>query len=61
MVGPGARRRLIAIFGVEPCFLLNAASFAAMLIALGRMEPARAATPRRAPAASRGQLRAALR
>ncbi|MGI8846508.1 MAG: MFS transporter [Thermoleophilaceae bacterium] len=49
MVGPAIAGVLIATVGVEPCFLLNAASFAAMLGALNRMEPAELAVTDRAP------------
>jgi MFS family permease len=60
IVGPGLAGVLIAVWGVEPCFALNALSFAAMLFALRRMEPG-ALQP--GPVASRepGAVRAALR
>ncbi len=49
MVGPAVAGVIIATLGVEPCFLLNAASFAAMLVALTRMEPADLNVADRAP------------
>ena len=60
MAGPAVAGVLIASVGVEPCFLLNAVSFAAMLTALALMAPAELSTP---PTATRerGALRAALR
>ena len=53
---------LIAGVGVEPCFALNALTFAAMIFALWRMDPAELRTPaaRRARARRRPR-RAALR
>ena len=38
MVGPALAGLLIATAGVEPCFMLNAATFAVMIVALSRME-----------------------
>src|SRR3954452_3295473 len=60
IVGPATAGAGIALLGVAPCFLLNALTFAAMLVALRRMEPGELAA---APVAARehGQLRAALR
>src|SRR4051794_23989297 len=60
IVGPATAGAVIALLGVAPCFLLNAVTFAAMLVALRRMEPAELVA---APVAARedGQLRAALR
>jgi MFS family permease len=60
IVGPATAGAVIALLGVAPCFLLNALTFAAMLVALRRMEPGELAA---APVAARenGQLRAALR
>jgi len=60
LVGPAVAGVVIATAGVGPCFLLNAVSFAAMLIALRRMEPAALDRPRPVPR-ERGALRAALR
>jgi MFS family permease len=60
IAGPALAALVIALFGVGPCFAINALSFAAMFVALRRMNP-RDLQP--APAASRepGQLRAAVR
>jgi MFS family permease len=41
IVGPAAAGALIATVGVAPCFLLNAATFAAMIVALRGMDPER--------------------
>ena len=60
MVGPALAGVLIATGGVAPCFLLNALSFAAMIVALRRMAPGELDTPARA-AREPGALRAALR
>jgi MFS family permease len=38
--GPAAAGAMIALFGVGPCFLVNALSFAAMFVALRGMDPA---------------------
>ena len=43
--GPAAAGALIATVGVAPCFLVNAATFAAMIIALRGMDPERLAPP----------------
>jgi MFS family permease len=60
IAGPAGAALVIAIGGVGPCFLLNALSFLAMIVALRRMDPAQL---RPSPPAARepGQLRAALR
>jgi MFS family permease len=60
LVGPSLAGILIATVGVEPCFALNALSFAAMIAALWRMEPAQLAA---APPTGRepGAVRAGLR
>ena len=60
MAGPALAGVLIATAGVEPCFLLNAVSFAAMIFALARMAPAELSTPPRAPRET-GALRASAR
>ena len=60
LVGPAVAGVVIATAGVGPCFLLNAVSFVAMLVALRRMEPAALDRPRPV-ARERGALRAALR
>lgn len=60
IVGPALAALVIATLGVATCFLANAVSFTAMLVALRRMDPAELrpapVTPR-----GRGQLREALR
>ncbi|HLM30639.1 MAG TPA: MFS transporter [Solirubrobacterales bacterium] len=43
--GPAGAGLLIATVGVAPCFLLNAATFAAMIVALRGMDPARLSEP----------------
>ena len=60
VVGPAIAGVLIATVGVEPCFALNAASVAAMILALRMMDPGQL---RLAPIAGRepGAIRAALR
>jgi MFS family permease len=60
IVGPAGAAAVIALLGVAPCFLLNALTFIAMLVALRRMDPAQLVA---APVAARerGQLRSALR
>jgi MFS family permease len=60
LIGPALAGLLIATVGVEPCFALNALSFAAMIVALWRMEPATLQTPPRV-ARERGAVRAGLR
>jgi MFS family permease len=58
--GPAIAGILIALWGVEPCFALNALSFTAMIVALRRMDPHALEAP---PPAERepGAVRAALR
>jgi len=60
MVGPALAGVLIASAGVEPCFLLNAASFLAMIAALALMAPAELGAAPRVPREP-GALRAGLR
>ena len=60
ILGPAAAGGVIALLGVGPCFLVNALSFGAMLVALKTMDPARLHTPEVARRAG-GQLRSALR
>jgi MFS family permease len=60
LVGPSLAGLLIVTVGVEPCFALNAFTFAAMILALWRMEPAELGAPPRAlrePGAVRAGLR----
>jgi len=60
IAGPAAAGTVIALLGVGPCFLINALSFVAMLIALARMD--RSALLTSAPAQrARGDVRLALR
>src|SRR5439155_7019144 len=60
IVGPAGAGVVIATLGVGPCFLINALSFVAMIVALRAMEPGELRPP---PAAARGAgaVRAALR
>lgn len=60
ILGPATAGILIATVGVGTCFLVNALSFGAMVLALGAMEPAELRSP---PGASREgtTVRAALR
>ena len=59
ILGPAAGGLVIALLGVGTCFLVNALSFGAMLVALRAMDPAQLRTPEVAVRA-RGQLRSAL-
>jgi MFS family permease len=59
ILGPAAGGLVIALLGVGPCFLVNALSFAAMLVALRTMNPRQLHTPPVA-ARARGQLRSGL-
>jgi MFS family permease len=60
IVGPALAGILIAVFGVVPCFALNALTFTAMIFALWGMDPERLQA---APVAARepGAIRAGLR
>lgn len=60
LVGPTVAGLLIVTAGVEPCFALNALTFAAMIVALWRMEPANLNAPPRA-VREPGAVRAGLR
>jgi MFS family permease len=60
IVGPALAGGVIAAIGVAPCFLLNALSFGAMLVALWLIDPHELHTGKRARRAP-GQLRSALR
>ena len=60
MAGPAVAGVLIVTVGVEPCFLVNAASFAAMILALRGMRPAELTRPE-LHERRRGALREALR
>jgi MFS family permease len=60
IIGPAAAGAVIALLGVAPCFLINALSFAVMLVALRTMDPKALSAPKlsvRKP----GELRAAWR
>ena len=59
IAGPMFAGGLIALLGVAPCFLVNALSFAAMIVALRGMDRGRLLTPERATRSS-GQVRAAV-
>jgi MFS family permease len=59
IAGPAAAGAMIAAVGVGPCFLLNALSFVAMLIALRGMD-AHSLQPARRAGREAGQLRSAL-
>ena len=60
IAGPAVAGAVISVWGVGPCFALNALSFAAMIVALRLMDPGELET---APVVARekGALRAALR
>jgi MFS family permease len=60
IAGPAVAAGVIALAGVGPCFLVNALSFGAMLVALRRMDPTQLHAPKPMVRA-RGQLREALR
>jgi MFS family permease len=60
IVGPALAGAVIALAGLGPCFALNAASFGAMLIAVGGMDRGALRPSPRAERA-RGQVREALR
>ncbi len=60
IVGPAAAGAIIALAGVGPCFVINAASFAAMFLALRAMDPA-ALRPGTRSGRARGQIREAAR
>jgi MFS family permease len=60
IIGPGLAGIVIASLGVGPCFLLNALSFAAMLLALRAIDPSLLEPVERAPR-ERGQVRSGLR
>lgn len=60
LVGPALAGLVIEWLGVGAAFLLNAASFVAMLVALGRMDVSKLRRQPRLPP-GRGQVRAGLR
>jgi len=59
IVGPALAGGVIALLGVAPCFLVNALSFVAMIVALRSMNPA-LLQPVRRTARARGQIRLAV-
>jgi MFS family permease len=58
--GPAGAGLLIATVGIAPCFLLNAATFAAMIVALRAMDPRLLAQPAK-PERDQGGVGAAVR
>ena len=60
IIGPAVAGSVIAFVDLSVCFLLNALTFLAMIVALRRMDPALLDTPRPAPRTP-GELRSALR
>jgi MFS family permease len=60
IAGPAVAGAVISVWGVGPCFLLNVATFAAMIVALRAMDPAELEGAPVVPRA-KGALRAALR
>ncbi|MEP6661582.1 MAG: MFS transporter [Acidimicrobiales bacterium] len=60
VIGPGLAAAVIALFGVGPCFLINAASYVAVVIALARMRPSELLARRREER-QHGQVREGLR
>ncbi len=61
ILGPAGAGVLIATVGVAPCFLINSATFLAMIVALRGMDPARLSSPRASRDDEGGGVRAALR
>jgi MFS family permease len=61
ILGPAAAGAVIALIGVGPCFLINALSFGAMILALRLMNPAELHAPPAPAERGPGQLRLALR
>lgn len=59
IIGPAVAGAVIAFVDLSACFLLNALSFGAMLLALRSMDASRLETPRRAPRGGH-ELRSAL-
>ena len=59
ITGPAIAGVIIALWGVAPCFGVNALSFVAMLVALVKMNPAKLHRPDRSK--PRGNIREALR
>ena len=61
ILGPAGAGILIATVGVAPCFLINAATFAAMIVALRGMDPALLDDPPADDEHERGGVREAIR
>ncbi|MGH2952496.1 MAG: MFS transporter [Solirubrobacterales bacterium] len=60
ILGPAGAGVLISTVGVAPCFLINALTFGAMIVALRAMDPA-ALSPAARPRDGSGGVRAAIR
>lgn len=60
VVGPAFAAALIAGIGIGPCFLVNAATYVAVIVALARMNPSELA-PKPIAARAKGQVREGLR
>ena len=60
ILGPAGAGILIATLGVAPCFLVNAMTFAVMIVALRGMDPARLTAPETSAPGKEG-VRAAVR
>jgi MFS family permease len=60
IIGPALAGGVIALIGIAPCFLVNAFSFVAMLIALRTMDARALQTPKPV-GRKRGEVRSALR
>ncbi|MQA73348.1 MAG: MFS transporter [Solirubrobacterales bacterium] len=61
IIGPAVAGVVIATAGVAPCFLINAATFGAMIVALRRMDAARLAEPEIEARREHRGVRAAIR
>jgi MFS family permease len=60
MVGPAAGGAIIAVLGVGPCFLVNAASFVGPLLGLAAMDQTKLYRPETIPARTPHAVRAGL-
>jgi MFS family permease len=60
ILGPGIAGALIALWGTAPCLAVNALTFAVMIVALARMDPAQLRAPK-VVRHERGAVRAAVR
>jgi MFS family permease len=61
ILGPASAGAVIALFGIAPCFLVNAATFAVMFVALRGMDPGALAPAATGQADGPGRVRSALR